>query len=182
MLWIDFFGVICSEVAPFWFKKYFSEGEVDELKDRFFKPLDLGEISNDELFNKLSILVEKPNSDISSEINSLVKINQDVVDCLRTLKNSHKIILCSNAGKSFLDRILKENNLEDIFDARVISSEIKVAKPDKKFFDICLEVSNSDKKDILFIDDNPVNVDAAARFGVKAILFTGTSTLSSMHC
>lgn len=169
--------MICSEVAPFWFKRYFSEEEVDKLKNRFFKPLDLGEISNDKLFNQLSVLVQKPNNEILSEINSLVRINQDVVDCLRKLKNSHKIILCSNAGKSFLDRILKENNLEDIFDARVISSEIKVAKPDKRFFEICLEVSNADKRDVFFVDDNPVNVDAAARFGVKAVLFTDVTML-----
>ena len=177
VIWIDFFGVICSEVAPFWFEKYFTKEESFLLKEKYFKPVDIGDISNLELMTHLSTLVKKPTEEINEEFNSYVKINNKVVFYLEKMKKSHKIILCSNASSDFLRRIIKNNNLEHLFDKVIISSEIKCRKPDKQFFDKCFAVSECIKEEIIFIDDNKVNIESAENFGVQTILFTKSEDL-----
>ena len=177
VMWIDFFGVICSEVAPFWFQKYFSKEEAALLKEKYFKLADLGKISNAELMNALSILVKKPTDEINKEFDSYVKINREVVAYLEKLKTSYKIILCSNASSDFLRGIISNKGLEGLFDKVVISSEIKYRKPDMRFFEKCLELSECNKEEIIFIDDNKVNIESAKDFGVWSILFSQADDL-----
>lgn len=177
VIWVDFFGVICSEIAPFWFQKYFSKEESLILKEKYFKPADLGEISNAELLIELSTLIKKPVDEINKEFDSYVKMNTEVIDYLENLKVSHKIILCSNASSDFLRAIILNKGLEGFFDKVVISSEIKYRKPDIRFFEKCLELSECNKEEILFIDDNKMNTESAEDFGVQAVLFSKVDDL-----
>ncbi len=177
VIWIDFFGVICSEVAPFWFQKYFSKEESILLKEKYFKPADLGEISNSELMNHLSAQVQRPVEEINEEFNSYIEINNQVVSCLKKLKKSYKIILCSNASSDFLRKIIRDNSLDYLFDEIVISSDVKCRKPDIQFFEKCLASSDCSKEEIIFIDDNKMNVESAKGFGVQTILFTKSENL-----
>jgi HAD superfamily hydrolase (TIGR01509 family) len=180
VIWIDFFGVICSEIAPFWFQKYFSEEESLLLKEKYFIPADVGDISNSELMNHLSKLVGKTAGELDKEFYSSVKINREVVAYLEKLKKTHTIILCSNASSIFLRTIIKDNNLGHLFDEIIISSEIKCRKPDNQFFDKCLQLSECPKEEIIFIDDNKVNIESAKNFGVQTILFTKSEDLLQM--
>lgn len=177
VIWIDFFGVICSEIAPFWFRNYFSKEEAILLKEKYFKPADLGEISNAELVDELSILVKKSTDEINNEFDSYVKINREVVSYLEKLKMSHKIVLCSNASSDFLRGIISDKGLEGLFDKVVISSEIKYRKPDVRFFEKCLELSECGKEEIIFIDDNTINIESAKDFGIQSILFSQANDL-----
>jgi putative hydrolase of the HAD superfamily len=172
VIWIDFFGVICSEVAPFWFKKYFSDEQAVVLKERYFKSADLGQISNVELVTELSALVKKSTDEINKELNHFIKINKEVVGYIEKLKPTHTIILCSNASSEFIRGIISKNGLDGLFDHLVISSEIKCRKPDMRFFEKCLELSECNKQEIIFIDDNKVNIKSATDFGVQAVLFS----------
>jgi HAD superfamily hydrolase (TIGR01509 family) len=177
VLWIDFFGVICSEIAPFWFQKYFPNDLPDSLLKKYFLPADVGEISNKELMKGLSTLIGKSTEDVEKEFYSMVHIQKDVVAYIEKLKKSHHVILCSNASADFPRKIIRDNHLDYLFDDIIISSEIGYRKPDVKFFEKCLLVSQCKKEEVIFIDDNTRNIEAAKNFGVHAILFTGSCDL-----
>jgi HAD superfamily hydrolase (TIGR01509 family) len=167
----DFFGVICSEVAPFWFKKYFSDQKALELKEKYFRPVDIGEMSEKELLDELGKLVGKSPKEVKKEWFSFVKINQDVISIIESLKQDFKIVLCSNALATFLRQILKENDLEHLFDEIIISSEIRLVKPDPSFFERSLEIIGEKPENLIFIDDNPLNVSSAQNLGIESHLF-----------
>jgi putative hydrolase of the HAD superfamily len=57
---------------------------------------------------------------------------------------------------------------DDLFDVSCYSYELRVAKPDAKFFLEAVRRIGADAGDILFVDDNPVNVEAAAAVGLRA--------------
>ena len=51
----DFFGVLCSEIAPVWFEQRYEKNIAAQLKSRFFSDADLGNITMSELFEKMSV-------------------------------------------------------------------------------------------------------------------------------
>jgi epoxide hydrolase-like predicted phosphatase len=64
----------------------------------------------------------------------------------------------------------------DLFDVVVDSSELGVRKPDPKIYEALLKKLDRSAGEVAFVDDLPVNVDAAAALGIHAILFTGLET------
>ena len=58
------------------------------------------------------------------------------------------------------------------FDGYVISGLEGVAKPDREIFEIALERFKLAPPEVMFVDDRPLNVEAAARLGIRAVLFS----------
>lgn len=174
----DFFGVICSEVAPFWFQKFFPMEKAHELKDKYLEPADIGKISLDSLFTNLEELTGVAPEQIQKDWLSLAKIDGNVVSVIETLQKDYRIVLFSNAVPVFLRQLLKENDLERLFDSIVISSEIGIVKPDSAFFRKALEMINATPEEVFFIDDNSENVKAAEKLGIKSVVYKDLETLS----
>ncbi len=59
------------------------------------------------------------------------------------------------------------NLMEDM----VISGVEKVMKPDHRIFELALNRFGIKAEETIFLDDNPVNVQAACELGIKGILF-----------
>ncbi|GAA4378394.1 HAD family phosphatase [Nocardioides caricicola] len=64
-----------------------------------------------------------------------------------------------------------------LLDHVVVSGEVKVAKPDPRAFEIVADRAGLPLDQLVFIDDNRANIDAAAALGMDAILFTGATQL-----
>lgn len=167
----DLFGVICSEVAPFWFEKYFPRQEAALLKNKYFEPLDSGKTTEEKLFDELSQLVNRPTSTIIKEFDELTIINNDMINLAKKLKPNYKIGLFSNGGSKFVRSILKNYKIEDLFDSIIISAEYGLTKPNIKIYQITLQKLNADFENSLFIDDNHINVKAAKKLGFYTIEF-----------
>ncbi|SDP71924.1 2-haloacid dehalogenase [Pedococcus dokdonensis] len=67
----------------------------------------------------------------------------------------------------------------DLFEDIIVSGEEGVAKPDPEIFEVLEErvAHRAGLDDCIFIDDSPVNVQAAAATGLDAIHFTGPDHL-----
>jgi len=64
-----------------------------------------------------------------------------------------------------------------LFDHVVVSGEVQAAKPDPRAYEIVAERSGLPLDRLVFVDDRPGNVDAAAGLGMDAIVFTGADAL-----
>jgi 2-haloacid dehalogenase len=65
----------------------------------------------------------------------------------------------------------------DQFEGIVVSGLEGVAKPDPAIFRLLIERYGIDPERVVFIDDSPVNVSAAARVGMTGLVFTGPADL-----
>ncbi len=65
----------------------------------------------------------------------------------------------------------------DWFDGIVISGELGVTKPDPRLFRHLIERFALPVRETVFIDDQPANIEAAARLGFRAIRFEGADRL-----
>lgn len=62
--------------------------------------------------------------------------------------------------------------ISDFFDQAFISSSMKMMKPDSAIFNEAIRRIGLKAEELLFIDDSPVNVEAARKSGMNAILYT----------
>jgi putative hydrolase of the HAD superfamily len=58
---------------------------------------------------------------------------------------------------------------------RFFSADFGKVKPDEEFYLHVLERTGWKAGDVLFVDDLPANIDAAARLGFRTLLFTGST-------
>jgi 2-haloacid dehalogenase len=63
------------------------------------------------------------------------------------------------------------------FEDIVVSGEVQMAKPDPRIFRLTLERNRLDPARTLFVDDSPVNVEAARGVGLHAVHFRGADAL-----
>jgi HAD superfamily hydrolase (TIGR01509 family) len=175
----DFFGVICSEVAPFWFASYFSNSEAKRIKREVVGLADIGEISQEELFLKLSKMVNVSPEIVLEEWISYVDIDLDMVEYLEGLKSKYRIALLTNAPSPFVRKILKDHNLNSYFEKIIVSSEEGMAKPDPSIYKKMLDELSVAPEMSLFIDDNPENLVGAESSGIKGVLYTNVKALKN---
>lgn len=102
---------------------------------------------------------------------SLVAI-PGTVDLLRRLKvRGHRLYVLSNMHQASIEHLEAVNTFWDLFDGIVISCRIHMVKPEPEIFAHILREYALDAEETVFIDDMPVNLEAAARFGVRIIRF-----------
>jgi len=170
----DYFGVIVEDsVISKWIKKNFSDPEslIKAVTDSSIK-WDLGETSYSEFNNILSKHTNIPADQIFHTFFENIKIYQDTIELIKLLKKNYKIILLSNAPKENLRKMLKNQNIENLFNEIIISSEYKMMKPDPKFYELMLSIAKIDASEAIFTDDRQKNIDGAINVGIKSFLFT----------
>jgi len=85
--------------------------------------------------------------------------------------------ILSNMGDNVHESIEREFRWLDGFDVKVWSYQLGIAKPDPAIYLYILEKLGTRAGDTLFLDDKQVNIDAARKLGMQAILFTTVEQL-----
>ncbi len=83
----------------------------------------------------------------------------------------------SNSNALHWPRIMREMDFERHFDHPFASHLIDRIKPDHDAFEHVAKVVGFAPREILFVDDNQINVDAARTFGMQAERCAGTVEL-----
>ena len=105
------------------------------------------------------------------------EVDRRVLAVLREQRRSRPVALLSNATDR-LPRDLQRLGLDDEFDAVFNSSELGLAKPDPEVFVTVCSALGLPPDRCVFVDDQQVDVDAAARVGLRAHLYSGPGELA----
>ncbi len=173
----DFFGVICSEIAPFVLPKYMSKEDAVAYKATIVGDADVGRITQDEMFAKLSKLAHAPPKQLEEDFWSFVRIDAEIVKLIEELRAKYRVAMLTNAIVPFFRQVTAKHDLERLFETILVSSEEGLAKPDPAFYTLLTERMAVRPEDCLFIDDNAVNLDGARAAGMKTLLFEGVEKL-----
>ncbi len=174
----DFAGVIGSDGYWLWLKA--NDPLLEEHREALHAEsvrVDRGEISGDEFLRNIGSIVGRDPEEVKSGFLSLVKIDPEVVQVIQELKNKFKIGLLSNFMSDWLSEILTRENLNQLFDAQIISSAHGVVKPEQAAFDKILTGLNVSANEAIFIDDRQMHVDGGRRAGIVSVLFTSAQEL-----
>jgi putative hydrolase of the HAD superfamily len=99
--------------------------------------------------------------------------NQAILDWQLDLKQRGlKTGILSNMGGSVLANIEREFDWLQRFDVLVWSFQLHLVKPDPAIYRYLLKELDTRPEETLFLDDRPVNVEAARRLGIQAIEYS----------
>lgn len=94
-------------------------------------------------------------------------------ELLRELRKKYKLAFLSNSNPLHYPRFQAEWGLNDLFDYHFVSHEMGCVKPQDEIFAKTLAALPFPPADILFFDDNRLNVEAAKRAGIEAHIVRG---------
>ncbi len=133
----------------------------------------VGEITEETHWLEVLKRFKRPASEIKSFSDEFFGgdiLDHNLIEYIRSLRGRFHTGLISNAWSGLREFITKEKII-DIFDTVVISAEVGVVKPDAKIFNIALEQAKVRAKDVVFVDDVKVNIEACEKIGMKGVLF-----------
>jgi len=105
----------------------------------------------------------------------------DTLPIAQALKNSGKYLMATiNNESRELNRFrIQTYGLDRIFDLFVSSCFVGLRKPEAGIYRLALEITQRTPGVCCFVDDRPLNVDAAARVGMHAIRMENAAQLRS---
>ena len=127
----------------------------------------LGNISPDEFWCQVNLPLELENDYLS-----LHSLNPGVLELLAFAKESKVSVWClSNDVGRWSNKLRNDLGIEGFLTGSIISGDVGVRKPDSKIYEILVERSGCEIRDLLFVDDRGKNVMAARDIGIESILF-----------
>ena len=104
-------------------------------------------------------------------------IDQELVADIRAYRRRFKTALLSNYSDSLRPMLSGPWRMDGAFDEIVISSEVRMIKPDPAIFHYTLDKLGIDPQEAIFIDDRAVNVESAQALGMQAIQYNGRADM-----
>lgn len=85
-------------------------------------------------------------------------------------ENGYHLYLLSNASLRQTEYCVRLPGWQ-YFEGRITSAEVKLLKPQKEIFELCLKKFSLSAEECVFIDDSAANVYAASFAGISGIVF-----------
>lgn len=173
----DCFGVVVkNDVSMVWLKNTFDDETIKQIRKDYYPDADSGRISGKQLYEKLAYHSNVAAAEIEKIFHSLVEIDDEVIDLIKRLKETNYVVMLSNCFSDFLDDVLVEHKLNELFDKIIVSCDCGLIKPDKEIYLKMLSFFEGKFNDVVMIDDNKVNLIGANNTGIeKTILHTSAS-------
>ena len=92
---------------------------------------------------------------------------------------THRIALVSNTSEPHWEYACRFLPFSAQFDPIIVSYEVGSMKPETEFYEALLGQSGVPANRILFVDDLPVNVEAAEKLGMHGYVFTTKTVLEA---
>lgn len=106
--------------------------------------------------------------DIYSEIDYRSIYRLEVTDTLKQLKEAgFRLALASSTHLELVERVLKENEIRDYFEAVVSGEQFKKSKPDPEIYLYTTEQLKLKPEECLAVEDSTIGITAAHRAGLK---------------
>jgi len=120
-----------------------------------------------------SLLAFKIDPNMRSELLNLYKILNTFPEVKEVLKNlkekKYKISILSNGTPDLLDRLVKSNNIEKMFDDIFSIEKVGIYKPDERVYKMPIEKYKVTKNEVAFLSANTWDVSGAGNFGFNSI-------------
>jgi glucose-1-phosphatase len=127
----------------------------------------------------------KPQEFVESFNHWLIGLYPGTLEMLARIPSSYQRALLSNSNALHWPQVLESMQLGALFDSHFVSHLTGRIKPDADAFEHVLETLDCKAAQVLFLDDNSLNVEAAKSIGMQAMRVCGPleaqRALSALH-
>ncbi len=149
------------------------EAEFDDRHEMVVSSLERGKISFDEYLERTVFYRPRPfaREVFKDYVFSLSQPHADALALARELTNSGKYLMATinNESKELNLYRIQTFGLREIFSLFVSSCFVGLRKPEEGIYRLALEVTQKPPEGCCFIDDRPLNLEAARRMGMHTI-------------
>ena len=132
---------------------------------------DFWKITEDSLDKSMKFF--KIDNSMRNDLLDLYKVLSPFSEVKETLnklkKKDFKLAILSNGTPSLLENLVKNNNLENIFDDIFSIEEVGIFKPDSKVYELPVNKYNIKKDEILFLSANTWDVSGGGNYGYNSL-------------
>ena len=132
---------------------------------------DFWQVTEDSLDKSMNVF--KIDLSMRNEFLDLYKILStfpEINEVLQNLKKrNYKLAILSNGTPSLLNKLVKSNNLDNIFDDIFSIEEVGIYKPNSKVYDIPITKYKIQKEEVAFLSANTWDVSGGGNYGYNSI-------------
>ncbi|MBO6240339.1 MAG: HAD-IA family hydrolase [Butyrivibrio sp.] len=136
---------------------------------------DKGNLSNDEIiarFVENDPEIKTQLEDTFKNIDGIILKREKTIPWIRSLKAAgYKVLYLSNFSRQALEGCPEAMAFLDETDGGILSYREHVVKPDPAIYNLLVDRYNLTPSKTVFIDDTPVNIEAAINLGWKGIIY-----------
>ncbi len=175
-------GNVLTDFA--WDKFLMYKGFDDKMIERIAKATvysedwieyDKGNLSNDEIIAKFvenDPEIKNELEEAFANIDGIILKREKTIPWIRALKAAgYKVLYLSNFSKQALEGCPEAMAFLDETDGGILSFRDHVVKPGPEIYNLLVERYNLTPAKTVFIDDTPVNIEAAIKLGWKGIVY-----------
>lgn len=109
---------------------------------------------------------------IASAFADIFTPNEEVCRLIPQLGTRYRLVLASNTNDLHASHFRQQfaGTLQH-FSGLVLSHEVKVCKPHRRFYERCRQLAECPPEECLFIDDLPANVEGARACGFQGLVY-----------
>ncbi len=140
----------------------------------FVNAYEEGLISSRDFFKKLKerYKLELEPEDFKEIWNDIFEEDAGVSEIILYLKEKgYPIFLLSNTNELHFSYVMERYPIIHHFDEWILSFEVGAKKPQEKIYDVIFERRSLERHEVLYIDDIPDYIRAAAGYGIPGIVF-----------
>lgn len=168
------------------FTHYFSAEEIQYVTEQegLWVPYESGLESCDAFRNRLRLRFQLECNDVEFDqafSALLLDFPVDVVALIQEVKASFPVYLLSNTSRIHSNIFLQNESLFSLFERIHLSYTMGVSKPDKAIYQQVVDSNQLQSKQIVFFDDNKLNVKSALELGWDAVLIEPSNSFSQIR-
>ena len=145
--------------------------EYSWLRSLMNRHKDFWKITEDSLDKSMKFF--KIDNSMRNDLLDLYKVLSPFSEVKETLnklkKKDFKLAILSNGTPDLLRNLVKNNNLENIFDDIFSIEEVGIFKPDSKVYELPVNKYNIKKDEILFLSANTWDVSGGGNYGYNSV-------------
>ena len=154
----------------------------DEFEGRHkqsVQPFEEGRLTLDEYLQRTVFAQPRSFSpeEFKQHMFSLSQPKRDVLEIARSLRDKYFMGSINNESRELNAYRIETFGLADCFDLFVSSCFVGIRKPDERIYRLAMDLTQRKPEECCFIDDRPVNVEAAARTGMHTVLIESAEQL-----
>ena len=152
----------------------------DLVRSEIFKhgdwiELDRGTLETDQAITRGATRTGLPRARIEELLNAVPRFltpMEETLDLIRAVRRSnHKLFVLSNMHPASISYLEKTHDIWGLFDGVVISSRVRMVKPEISIYEHLLATYGLTPAETVFIDDLSENLVAASTLGIQTIRF-----------
>lgn len=138
----------------------------------------INKIDSKLFWKRLANFLNTEEKNLRKDLMDFFGFREEVLELIKKLKTeNYKLGLLSNQIEDWLEEVIKNHKLDQIFNVIVTSYKSKVAKPELSIFMEIIKKLKVKSDECVYIDDQEKNIIPAKKLGMKTILFKNHNQL-----